>query len=343
MKRIRIAAGLSLGTLVVLASAKVAVDSVKDQIKAKGDAANAAGKMAVAGNDGWLFFTPELRYLGTGTFWGPDAAKASHISNAAAADPLEPIVDFSDQLSKAGIDLLLVPVPTKTSIYPDKLIEGAKPDPDNRIDDKQVEFLKVLNGRGVKTLDLGPVFAQYRKEHPEGAPLYCKTDSHWSGQGISVAADAIGDYVKKQAWYAATKKGAYTGSPLSVAADGDLLSLIDGNKPGQETFNLTSVQPAVDSDVNSPLLLLGDSHNLIFSAGKESGMIAKGAGFPDNLALRTQFAPTIEAVMGSGATPARVNLIRKPNELKGKKLVIWLFTSREFTEGQGWKKVPVIK
>jgi len=333
--------------MVVLASAKVAVDSVRDQIKAKGDAANAAGKMAVAGNDGWLFFTPELRYLGTGTFWGPDAAKESHISNAAAADPLEPIVDFSNQLTKAGIDLLVVPVPTKASIYPDKLIDGAKPDPDDRIDAKQVEFLKVLDGRGVKTLDLGPVFAQYRKDHPEGAPLYCKTDSHWSGQGISVAADAIGDYVKKQAWYADAKKGTYKEMKISIEGEGDLGSLSD-TKPGPETFNLTAVlsttgNPGIESDVTSPLLLLGDSHNLIFSAGKESGMIAKGAGFPENLTSRIKFVPTIEAVMGSGATPARVNLIRKPDELKGKKLVIWLFTSREFTEGQGWKKVPVIK
>jgi len=349
MNRMRITAGLSLGAFVVLASAKVAVDSVRDQIKAKGEAANTAQKMAVAGSDGWLFFTPELRYLGAGPFWGENAAAASHVSNASAKDPLDPIVDFNDQLSKAGIQLLVVPVPAKAAIYPDKLIDGAAPDANNRIDADQVEFLKVLNAKGVKTLDLGPVFLQYRKDHPEAQPLYCKTDSHWSGQGIAVAADAIGDYVKKQSWYAAAKKGAYKEMKISVAADGDLLSLIDGDKPAQETFNLTSVvstgagNPLIESDPASPLLLLGDSHNLIFSAGRDSGMIAQGAGFPENLTSRIKFAPTVEAVMGSGATPARVNLVRKPDELKGKKLVIWLFTAREFTEGQGWKKVPVIK
>ncbi len=48
----------------------------------------------------------------------------------------------------------------------------------------------------------------------------------------------------------------------------------------------------------------------------------------------------------SGATPARVNLMRRvrgdPTYLGKKKVVIWCFTVREFTEGSGWSKVPVV-
>jgi alginate O-acetyltransferase complex protein AlgJ len=51
-------------------------------------------------------------------------------------------------------------------------------------------------------------------------------------------------------------------------------------------------------------------------------------------------------VRGSGATPARTTLMRRvrsnPNYLKGKKLVIWCFSAREFTESSGWQKVPVV-
>jgi len=51
-------------------------------------------------------------------------------------------------------------------------------------------------------------------------------------------------------------------------------------------------------------------------------------------------------VRGSGATPARINLLRQaranPDYLK-KKLVIWCFTAREFTESNGWQKVPIVK
>ena len=52
-------------------------------------------------------------------------------------------------------------------------------------------------------------------------------------------------------------------------------------------------------------------------------------------------------VRGSGATPARIELYRRgqadPEYLKNKKLVIWCFSAREFTENQGWRKVPVAR
>jgi alginate O-acetyltransferase complex protein AlgJ len=31
------------------------------------------------------------------------------------------------------------------------------------------------------------------------------------------------------------------------------------------------------------------------------------------------------------------------NYLVGKKVVIWCFSAREFTESAGWQKVPVVK
>jgi alginate O-acetyltransferase complex protein AlgJ len=35
--------------------------------------------------------------------------------------------------------------------------------------------------------------------------------------------------------------------------------------------------------------------------------------------------------------------LRRGDNLAGKKMIVWCFTSREFTEGSGWKIVPVIK
>ena len=76
-------------------------------------------------------------------------------------------------------------------------------------------------------------------------------------------------------------------------------------------------------------------------------MHARGAGLPDQLALELGFAVDLVAVRGSGATPARATLLRlaraNPGYLAGKKLVIWCFGAREFTESSGWQKVPVIR
>jgi alginate O-acetyltransferase complex protein AlgJ len=47
--------------------------------------------------------------------------------------------------------------------------------------------------------------------------------------------------------------------------------------------------------------------------------------------------------MGSGSTAARRSLARRKDNLAGKKLVIWCFSTREFTQGQGWAKIQIIK
>jgi len=47
--------------------------------------------------------------------------------------------------------------------------------------------------------------------------------------------------------------------------------------------------------------------------------------------------------MGSGSTAARRSLSRRKDNLAGKKLVIWCFSTREFTQGQGWAKIQTVK
>src|SRR5262249_4317221 len=77
---------------------------------------------AVAGIDGWLFLPSELRFLSVGEFWGKNAVKVSRPTKSEDADPLPAIVDFHEQLKKRAIQLLLVPVPPKPAIYPEKIV-----------------------------------------------------------------------------------------------------------------------------------------------------------------------------------------------------------------------------
>jgi len=73
-------------------------------------------------------------------------------------------------------------------------------------------------------------------------------------------------------------------------------------------------------------------------------MHAVGSGLADHLAHQLGFPMDLVASRGSGATPSRISLARRRDNMKGKKLVIWCLSVREFTEaGQGWRKVPVIK
>ena len=100
---------------------------------------------------------------------------------------------------------------------------------------------------------------------------------------------------------------------------------------------------AITTDPESPIVLLGDSHALVFHAGED--MHAVGAGLVDQIAFELGVPVELVAVRGSGATPARLNLMRRAqgteNYWERKRLVIWSFSAREFTESDGWQNVPI--
>lgn len=327
------------------------VEAFRAECAAKAKAAEAAGQFVVAGKDGWLFLPTELRHVGAGLFWGEHAAKVSRAEKPEHADPLPAILDFKRQLDKAGIELIVVPVPPKAVVYPDKIAGATRADEGNavpRTDTAHQQFYDLLRKEGVNVLDLTDELIERRLDKQR--PAYCQQDTHWSGAACVLAAKRVADELKKRPWYAGVAKQEYRNRSRQVQIGGDLWKALDGNKPRQELIELRFVGTGADlkpvkPDRASPVILLGDSHNLIFHAGKD--MLAEGAGLPDQLALELGFPVDLIAVRGSGSTPARVNLLRQaraaPDYLAEKKVVIWCFGAREFTESTGWQKVPVVR
>lgn len=320
---------------------------------ARSKAADEAGTMTVTGADGWLFFDGELRHVAAGEFWGEAAEKASRA--AGNKDPLPAILDYHAQCDKLGIELILLPVPPKAVVYADKLCARVRPDAKGvppRLDEAHQAFYKLLREKGVTVLDLTDDFlaARARKGAP---PMYCKQDTHWSGRACIHAAGRITERVRDRPWVRAIRRRPYASEDTPVRIRGDLWRDLKGAKPPRETLPLRFVGTKgamglvpPEPDANAPVLLLADSHGLVFHLGGD--MHARGAGLPDQLALA--FGCPIErvAVKGSGATPARISLYRKqkrlgPAYLKSKKLILWCFAARELTESAGWRKVPVTR
>ncbi len=314
-------------------------------------AAAAGSAMAVAGKDDWLFLTNELRHIGVGPFWGEAAAAASK-AKPKDADPLPAILDFKSQLDELGIELILVPVPPKAIIYPDKVSDSIAAPADGaapaRLDATHQDFYKLLRDRGVNVLDLTDDFLA--KRQTGDGTIYCRHDTHWSGLGCELAAGRIAEIIRKKDWHVGVKRTEFEQKATSVKINGDLASsLEEASRPEPESLKLRVISApggeAVKPDPASPVILLGDSHNLVFQAGGD--MHTTGAGLADQLALELGYAVDLIAVRGSGATPARVNLYRRGSSqagyFDGKKVVVWCFTAREFTESQGWMTVPVKK
>lgn len=289
--------------------------------------------MAVAGSDGWYFLKSELRHLSVGDFWGEKSLQTSRASNSAQKDPLKAIVAYKEALDKEGIDLLLVPIPPKAVVYPDKLDPSLSV---KRYDASLQAFYKVLEQYGVSVLDLTSQLMSARKA--SGEPLYCKGDSHLSGEGCKVVAEAIARNVNVKG------NKNYTVKSVRISFKGDLYKSLP-EVPNDEQRTIYVVSGAETKDKNSEVILMGDSHTLVFDAGGD--MFAQNAGIASLLAATLKMPVDVIGVRGSGATPARVNLYRRsksdPQYIKNKKVLVWCFTAREFTEASAWNSAVPIK
>jgi hypothetical protein len=318
----------------------VTADTFFNACRSKAEASDA---MSVPGRDGWLFLNSELKHLGKGAFWGDAAQRVNATGSATSRDPMAAIVSYKKALAEAGIDLLLVPVPAKAIVYPEKLdsrIVGPLP----RLDLHHQTFYALLREQGVEVLDVTPLLIEGRKS----AQVYCRTDTHYSPQGLKLVAAAVAEKVKEKDWYEAVPKSTYTITRYEKTVTGDLLREYDGpNKPAPETVVIEEIAPpdgapaAVNS--TSPIVVLADSHGLIFHDGDD--MLAERAGLVDHLARELGMPIDLHGTLGSGATPTRVSFYRAarrdPGYIAGKKFVVWLLTVREFTESSWNARVPV--
>ncbi len=302
----------------------------------------------IKGEDGWIFLPSELRHLGAGKFWGDEAAKVSQASKAKYADPLPAILDFKAQLDKAGIELILLPIPPKAVIYPDKL-DSTLDKTEKRADVHHQEFYSLLREKGINVLDLTDVLIKARKDD-KLQRCYCKTDTHYSPTACRIAAELVSESLNEQEWLKSAEKVKIDTEEREFTITGDLTRM--GELKGSETLNArfvgtkkNGILEPLETDRESPVLLLGDSHCLVFHVGGD--MHTRGAGLADQLAAELGIAIDQLGVRGSGATPARISLMRKarskPSYLKGKKCIIWCFTAREFTESSGWRNVPIVR
>ena len=328
------------------------VAAFRAECAAKAAAADKADTITVAGKDGWLYLASELRHLSVGAFWGEGAAKVSpRLIGPIAPITLPAILDFKAQLDKAGIELILLPVPPKAAVYPEMVSTSRQRWCQPRIDVAHQQFYDLLRKSGINVIDLTADLIAH-KSGPRG-PVFCKQDTHWSGYACELAARRVSEEIKSRPWLGSAAKLTLTSESRAVEINGDLRQALPGDKPAAEKIALRFVGvrgangalAPVEVNHDSPILLVGDSHTLVFHSGQD--MLAQGAGLADQLALELGIAVDLIGVRGSGATPARVNFLRAVRADAGylakKKLVIWCFTAREFTEGSGWAKVPIVK
>ena len=193
-------------------------------------------------------------------------------------------------------------------------------------------FYGELRAKGIEVLDLYDDFAASE------TPVFCKRDAHWNPNGIKIAAKKIADVAGLPPGDAV-----FGGQDETIAIAGDLMLSLDKEAPPGEEIVVTR-REGTAIDESSPVLLLGDSHTLVFSSGGD--MLAENAGLAECLAA--ELGMPVDRIGGKGcaSTVVRTTLFRKaardPAWIGNKKLVVWCGAARECTESSaGWLVVPV--
>jgi len=161
-----------------------------------------AEEEVILGKDGWMFYAQTLS-----DYEGSDKMSEREVFSSSRVLWL-----MNEYAKKNEMDFLFVIAPNKNSLYPDKM-----PDFYPRAEGKSdaQRLMDLLEENKVSYVDLFEVIGS------EAKPLYLKTDSHWTTEGASLAADAILKEAKGE------EEGFYGRSTtLSEPVEGDLFKMI---------------------------------------------------------------------------------------------------------------------
>ena len=291
-------------------------------------AAASQKELAVAGEDSWLFLKQEMTHLAK----GPLTAEAT-------ATAVKAISAYHTALAAESVQLIVLPVPTKAEIYPDKFSAA---EPPRSLAGRQDSFIQALEQAGVTVIDLASAFHAEREKHME-TPLYCARDAHWSPAGLKIAAELVKAGIKDQTWF---KPALPLAEPVTLEITGDLMASPATASLGAEKIRVQRTADLMEPAADAPAILLGDSHTLVFGGGADAGFHCQGAGLLDVLQAASGQPWMQVANAGGGTDAARLQLARKalpkPNFWKTKKVVVWCFSIREVTEKK-WSEVPIKK
>jgi hypothetical protein len=287
-------------------------------------AASAGTSFAVTGADGWLFAASDFLHLAS-----DPAAWAQP-----GADPVAVVSDVAAQMKSAGVDFIVMPLPTKAAVQSKGLPEAFK---DQAIPDPVLDsFFAAMTKQGVDALDVRSVWT-----NASNSAVFCRQDTHWNGHGLGLAAHALAEKIRARPWFADYPKKTYAVEPVEVEIQGDLWIPLNKPELPKEKVKLRRTVSLETPGPDSPVLFMGDSNVLVFSGGGD--LHTTGCGLPEAFASETGINPQVLGQRGSGHAQI-LNLKRGAKDAKflpAKKLVVWVFTCTELTQAQAWKSYPL--
>lgn len=293
------------------------------------------------GSSGWLFFKTAVDSL-TGAPFLDQEAEARRVRGTASwetpptPDPIPAIQEFAGQLSERNIELILLPIPVKAGVIPEKLSPKFKAQGILH-NSSWNKFLFRLKESNIRIEGVDNILS-----HDE--PTFLKTDTHWRWDAMDAVAQQLSVELRGLKVEATST---FTEKTEKISHQGDLYQMLPMLSPSFFPKEDLDVHPvsrsgASHSEAKASVLLMGDSFSNIYS-DPELGWGSR-AGLGVRLAFHLQ-APVEEIVLNNnGAYATRLELIRRlsrdPSFLDSIRFVIWEFTERELSFGD-WRSLEL--
>jgi hypothetical protein len=315
----------------------------------------AGNEQVVLGRRGWLYYRPGLDHVTGAGFLDPRSLARRRTSGAAwadgqNADPVPALVDFATQLADRGIALLVVPIPEKAALHPEGLARDLSADSplENPSFDAFMDRLIELDILAYSPAD--DLANARRTASGLQWPLFLKTDTHWTPQGMESVAAGLAEFIARNVRLPESRSAAFIRTEQWVEGRGDLVALL--RLPAMRPLFLQERVPTQrvthssgepwTADVDADVLLLGDSFTNIYSQG-ELGW-GDAAGLAEQLSFRLRRPLDKLAVNAGGPSAARERLasaiVAGQDRLAGKRLVVYAFAARELSSGD-WRLIDL--
>jgi alginate O-acetyltransferase complex protein AlgJ len=269
--------------------------------------AAAATSLIIDGKGDWLFPTWEsLTDPGT----------------AGIADAIATIAATNQTLHAGGIALLVLVVPLKARLYPDKLPDGVAISPE--VATRYASILAQLAAAKIPTFDVDAVLRGLTE------PTFFRTDYHWTEWSAEAVARACAEHLRALAPLPPSATALPPLGPWSQDQhEGDLASLLPADRQkavGQETITIRAI------DASREELLDGSAAD-VHVVGNSFSM--PYLGFPEMLAETLSEPVGVSAKFGNaGPWETMVEYLESPPFTANRpRAIVWQFVEGLFMHG----------
>ncbi len=225
---------------------------------------------AYLGRHGWLFYRPDLEHVWGRGFLDPAVLQSRRDSGnewraAPQPDPVPAILLLACQLADRGIDLVLLPVPLKATVHPERYSARYAPGAPAVLNASYAQFVDEIT-RPARFYDTRlaaydrimrhPARAGYRsalarlavarpslvaqpprlfdclpvltgRRQAGDCERYLATDTHWTPEAMDLVAAALADYLRASELLPdARGRPVYTRRPVTVSNVGDIARML---------------------------------------------------------------------------------------------------------------------